>query len=98
MNKLKTYLRHPMSFAVYLLILLASVITVFAVVFIIAYILIKGIPNLTPELFALKHTSSNHSMLPSIFNTLLLTFFTLLLAVPIGIFSAVFLVEYAKRG
>ena len=37
-------------------------------------------------------------MLPSIFNTVFITFLTLLIAVPIGIFSAVYLVEYAKKG
>lgn len=98
MSKFKTYLRHPFSFILMLLICLAALITVAAIIFIIIYILQKGIPNLTSELFSLDYNSKNQSMLPSIINTVYITFLTLLLAVPIGIFSAIYLVEYAKRG
>lgn len=98
MNRLKEYLKHPTSLAVMLLIMLSALITAATVLFIIGYILIKGIPNLSLNLFALKYNSQNQSMLPSIFNTLLLTFFTMLLAVPVGVFSAIYLVEYAKKG
>ena len=98
MNKIKQYFNHPKSLAAAVLIVLCAAITILSVVFIIGYILVKGIPNLSPDLFSLKYTSKNQSMLPSVFNTFLLTFFTLLTAIPIAISSAVFLVEYAKRG
>lgn len=98
MNKFKTYLKHPFSFIMLILICLAALITVASIIFIIIYILEKGIPNLTPELFSIHFDSKNQSMLPSIINTVYITFFTLLCAVPIGIFSAIYLVEYAKRG
>ncbi|MGN0523146.1 MAG: phosphate ABC transporter permease PstA [Eubacterium sp.] len=98
MNKIKQYLNHPKSLAAAVLIVLCAAITILSVVFIIGYILVKGIPNLSPDLFSLKYTSKNQSMLPSIFNTLLLTFLTLLIAIPVGVFSAVFLVEYSKKG
>lgn len=98
MDKLKTYLKHPLSFVLLILIGLASVITVASIIFIIIYILVNGIPNLTTDLFSLHYNSKNQSMLPSIFNTVFITFLTLLVAVPIGIFSAVYLVEYAKKG
>lgn len=98
MNKLKTYLKHPLSFVLLILIGLASIITVASIIFIIIYILVNGIPNLTTDLFSLHYNSKNQSMLPSIFNTVFITFLTLLIAVPIGIFSAVYLVEYAKKG
>lgn len=98
MDKLKTYLKHPLSFVLLILIGLASVITVASIIFIIIYILVNGIPNLTTDLFSLHYNSKNQSMLPSIFNTVFITFLTLLIAVPIGIFSAVYLVEYAKKG
>lgn len=98
MDKLKTYLKHPLSFVLLILIGLASVITVSSIIFIIIYILVNGIPNLTTDLFSLHYNSKNQSMLPSIFNTVFITFLTLLIAVPIGIFSAVYLVEYAKKG
>lgn len=90
--------RHPMSGLVRLLIWLSAGITVCCMLFLVAYILIRGIPNLTPELFAWHANSENQSMLPAIINTLLLTALTLLMAVPIGIGAAVYLVEYAKRG
>lgn len=98
MNKIKNLLKHPKSALIYALIMLCALVTVSSVLFIIGYILINGIPNLTSDLFALEYTSKNQSMLPSIFNTILLTLITLLIAIPIGVFSAVYLVEYAKKG
>lgn len=98
MNKFKEYLRRPKSLIVYILIMLSAALTVAVILFIIGYILIKGVPNITPELFSLKYNSKNLSMLPSIINTLYLTFLTLLIAVPVGVFSAIYLVEYAKKG
>ena len=98
MNKFKGYLRRPKSLIVYILIMLSAALTVAVILFIIGYILIKGVPNITPELFSLKYNSKNLSMLPSIINTLYLTFLTLLIAVPVGVFSAIYLVEYAKKG
>lgn len=98
MNKFKEYLRRPKSLVVYILIMLSAALTVAVILFIIGYILIKGVPNITPDLFSLKYNSKNLSMLPSIINTLYLTFLTLLIAVPVGVFSAIYLVEYAKKG
>ncbi len=98
MNKFKEYLRRPKSLVVYILIMLSAALTVAVILFIIGYILIKGVPNITPELFSLKYNSKNLSMLPSIINTLYLTFLTLLIAVPVGVFSAIYLIEYAKKG
>ncbi|MDD6604033.1 MAG: phosphate ABC transporter permease PstA [Eubacteriales bacterium] len=98
MKKAKKLISHPLSAIGTAAVYTSAVLTVLSVTFIIGYILVKGIPNLTPELFALKYTVKNQSMLPSVFNTFLLTFFTLLTAIPIAISSAVFLVEYAKRG
>jgi phosphate transport system permease protein len=95
---LQEYKRKPFSFLGMILINLGAILTVAIMLFIVAYILIKGIPNLTPELFVWDYNAKNVSMLPSIVNTLIMTFLTLLIAVPIGIFSAVYLVEYAKRG
>ena len=66
--------------------------------FLVGYILIKGVPNLTPSLFSLKYTSENVSLLPALVNTLFMTALSLLFAVPVGIGSAVYLTEYAKRG
>ena len=97
-QKLKNYKKHPFSFLAYILVLLSAVITVFILFFIIIYILAKGIPNLKPELFEFEYTSENVSMMPAIINTFTMVFMTLIIAVPVGVFSAVYLVEYAKRG
>lgn len=66
--------------------------------FIIGYILVRGIPNLTPSLFDFKYTSDNVSLFPAMITTLLLVFLTLLVATPIGIFTGFYLVEYANKG
>ena len=65
---------------------------------IVGYILIKGISNLSPELFAWKYNSTNVSMMPAIINTLLMTLLSLLVCVPLGIGAAIWLTEYAPRG
>lgn len=65
---------------------------------IVGYILIKGIPHLSPELFAWEYNSSNVSMTPAIINTLLMTVISLLVCVPLGIGAAIWLTEYARRG
>lgn len=80
------------------LVYIAALITVAVLVFLVAYILIKGVPFLKPELFAWTYTSDNVSMMPAIINTVLMTALSLLIAAPLGIFAAVYLVEYAKRG
>ena len=97
-QKLKNYSKHPGSFLLALLTKLAILLTVLALGFILIYILVKGIPNLSTDLFALKYTTENVSMLPAIINTLMITLLSLCIAGPIGIFSAIYLVEYAKRG
>ena len=67
-------------------------------VLIVGYILAKGIPHLSPELFAWEYISSNVSMMPAIINTLLMTLISLIICVPLGIGAAIFLTEYARRG
>ena len=81
-----------------ILIILAAIFTVVMLGYLIVYILGKGIPHLTPSLFSLHYDSDNVSMLPSIINTLIMIGVALLIAVPIGVFSAVYLTEYAKKG
>ena len=97
-QKLKNYKKHPFSFLAMILVAIAAIITVFVLFFIIVYILMKGIPNLKPELFEFTYNSENVSMMPAIINTFSMVFLTLIIAVPTGIFSAIYLVEYAKRG
>lgn len=67
-------------------------------VLITSYILIRGIPNLKPELFSLVYNSENVSLLSPLVNSFLSAVLALLIAVPAGVFSAVYLVEYSKKG
>lgn len=97
-QKMASYKRHPGSLAVLIVTLLAAVITVGVLLSLIVYIVVMGVPNLRPSMFAWKYTTDNCSMMPSIINTLIMTALTLLIAVPIGVFSAIYLVEYSNRG
>ena len=77
---------------------IAAVITVSVFVFLVGYILVKGVTHITLDLFAFKYTSENVSLFPALVNTITMTLVSLLIAVPLGIFAAIYLVEYAKRG
>ena len=80
-----------------LLIYGSAVITIAIVAIIILYVTITGIPQLKPSLFAWKYTPENCSMTPAIINTITIVFLSLLIALPVGIFSALYLCEYARR-
>ena len=97
-QKMKSYKRSPLSFVLLLLVVIACAITVLVLGFLVGYILINGIPNLSLDLFAWTYTSENVSMMPAIINTLIMTLISLFIAVPFGIFAAIYLVEYAKKG
>lgn len=81
-----------------ILVNLAALLTMVVLLFIVIYILVKGIPNLSPGLFSLHYTTDNQSIVPALIHTIELTLMGLLFAVPLGIFAAVFMNEYAKRG
>lgn len=96
---MKNYINHPFSLLLRILVILSAIITAGVVLFIIGYILYHGVPNLAmPGLFSWKFTAENQSMMPAIINTVIMIALTLMLAVPIGVFAAIYLVEYSKRG
>lgn len=97
-QKLISYKNAPFSAFMALLVLLAAITTFAVLMFLIAYILINGIPHISLDLFSPSYTTDNVSLLPALFNTIIMTGLSLLIAVPFGIFSAIFLVEYAGRG
>lgn len=97
-EKWASYRSHPVSLLLFLVTNLAAVLTAAVVIFLIAYILITGVPHLTPSLFAWEWTTKNQSMMPAIVNTLCLTILSLLMAVPVGVGGAIYMVEYAGRG
>ena len=78
---------------------LVSIIFTFgSLISIVIYILTMGIPYLKPEMFSLEYTTDNVTMLPSIITTLIVVVIGILIAAPVGIFTAIYLVEYAKSG
>ena len=96
---MKNYINHPFSLLLRILVILSAIITAGVVLFLIGYILYHGVPNLAmPGLFSWEFTAENQSMLPAIINTVIMIALTLMLAVPIGVFAAIYLVEYSKRG
>ena len=96
---MKNYRHHPFSLLLRILVILSAIITAGVVLFLIGYILYYGVPNLAmPGLFSWKFTAENQSMMPAIINTVIMIVLTLMLAVPIGVFAAIYLVEYSKRG
>lgn len=97
-SKLSYWKNHPGSAILRLLVWLSAIITVAVMAFLIGFILIKGVGNLTPDLFALEYNSDNASLMPALINTLIITLLSLVIAVPFGIFAAIYLVEYAKKG
>ncbi len=75
----------------------SAVFTLGTLVFLVGYILFKGLPHLSWDLFSWTYTSENVSLFPALVNTLTMTLLSLLIAAPLGIFSAIYLVEYAKK-
>ena len=75
-----------------------AALTLVVLLFIIFHILYNGLPHLTPTLFEIRYTTQNLSMFPAIVSTVAMVALTLTFAVPLGIFTGIYLVEYVKRG
>ncbi|MDR0959652.1 MAG: phosphate ABC transporter permease PstA [Propionibacteriaceae bacterium] len=69
-----------------------------ALLYIVAFILIRGVPYLKPSLFAWEYTSDNVSLMPALVSTIVLTVLSLVIALPLGVPAAIWLAEYAPRG
>lgn len=76
----------------------AALITFMVLSFLLGYILWQGLPNIETGLFALQYNSENVSLFPALVDTVLMVIMALAIATPLGIFAAVYLVEYASRG
>ncbi len=94
MNKRTTYV-----WAARLLMWLATAVTAALTLFIVGYVLIRGIPNLSWNFISTKpsYLSGNIGILPDILNTLYIVIATLLLVLPLGVGAAVYLTEYATN-
>ena len=96
MKKIKN--KKPVDRVLSSLVWISAGITFFVLVYLIGYILIKGIPFITPSLFALNYNSDNVSLFPALVTTVIMVLMSLCIAVPLGVFTAIYLVEYAKKG
>ncbi|GHU69933.1 phosphate transport system permease protein PstA [Spirochaetia bacterium] len=76
----------------------AAALTFSVLLFLVGFILVKGVPHIKPSLFALNYNSENVSLMPAMISTVIMTLLSLVIAVPLGVFAAIYLVEYAKRG
>lgn len=94
----RQYKRRPGSLAVFVLVIMSAAVTIGIIFSLILYILVNGVSHIRPELFQWEFNSDNMSMMPAIISTVYMTVLSLAMAVPVGIFSAIYLVEYAKRG
>lgn len=80
-----------------LLVKTAAILSAAALLVIVGYILVMGVPNISLDLFALPYNSTNLSLMPALINTLLMIVVGLIIAFPLGLGSAIYLVEYTRR-
>jgi len=90
--------KKPSDWVRFILLWASAFITVSILLYIVGFILIRGIPYLTPSLFSPTYTTENQSLFPALITTVLMVGMTLFIAVPFGVFTAIYLVEYASRG
>ena len=77
----------------------AAAITAALVLFLIAYVLVKGLPNVSWTLLstAPSYLSDRIGILPDLLNTLYIVIATLLIVLPLGVGAAIYLTEYATN-
>jgi len=100
MQKIKKFVRKkkPADWARFFIMWASAIITVFILLYMVGFIVVRGVPHLTPSIFSPTWTTANQSLLPALFTTIVMVLVTLAIAVPLGIFTAIYLVEYAPRG
>lgn len=96
-QKIIVYKNSPSSCLLMLLVFGSAILTFSTLMYLILHITVKGIPHIQASLFSLTYTSQNASVVPALFNTVIVTLLSLFFAVPLGIFSAIYLVEYANQ-
>lgn len=79
--------------------IVCTLLTAALVLFLVAYILIKGVPNITWELLSTKpsYLEDRIGILPDILNTVYIVITTLIIVLPLGVGAAIYLTEYAKN-
>lgn len=76
----------------------STALTGLLVLFLLVYVLAKGLPNITWELLSTKpsHLENRIGILPDIMNTVYIVLATLVFVLPLGVGAAIYLTEYAK--
>lgn len=95
-NNLKQ--RKAKSLILKALVWLCGVLTVGILIYILLFILVRGIPNINLQFLFGEYNSDTLSAFSSIVTTLEMIVISLVIAVPVGVFCAIYLTEYAKRG
>ncbi len=107
-QRLKEFKAQPMSLVIFIMVMVSAVITIGSLLYLLAFILGQGVPHLIteiqkfatgmPSLFDAKYNSDNVSLVPAVINTLTLTLCSVFISSVLGVLTAVYLVEYAKKG
>lgn len=92
------YGRDPLSIALLICVWVAAGVTFLSLAFLLVYILGQGLTNINMDLFAMEYNTQNVSLFPALLDTIIMVLLALLLATPLGVFAAIYLVEYAQRG
>ena len=81
------------------LMVISTVLTVALVLFLMGYVLVKGLPNISWELLSTKpsYLTERIGILPDILNTVYVVLSTLVIVLPLGVGAAIYLTEYAKN-
>ena len=74
----------------------ATIISTLFLLFIVLFILIRGVPYINFNLLFGESNNSQMTLFPAIVSTAMMLFMSLIIAVPIGVFSAIYLTEYSK--
>lgn len=90
--------KHLLSYLTKVLVWMTGIVTIFIILYLLGYIFANGIPNISLKLFQWEYSTKNNSLVPPLINTFLMMILTLLMSVPVGVFSAIYMVEYARRG
>lgn len=76
----------------------SAILTIGVLIFLVGFIFVNGVPYIKPSLFSLNYNSENVSLMPALISTIYMTVLALAISVPLGIFAAIYLTEYAGRG
>ncbi len=78
---------------------LSALVTAALTLFLVGYVLLRGVPNLSWEFISTKpsYLSGSIGILPDILNTVYIVIATLLIVIPLGVGAAVYLTEYATN-